>query len=192
MAPERAVQLARPYIIYRRETVKCCYTAAPCPTCWPTGKFAVAVALISLLGWGGVQGFQGMGRSNRVPRPATVIETDLPPITRRFPRPRRTGGSDVAGRLRTGGSEAGTSSRPPGPASPSSISTTTACRMCSWRARARWMRRAATPPRRAASIATWASFDSRTSRQRPDSIAAGGHKACAPATTTTIHIVTCS
>ena len=45
------------------------------------GKFAVVVAVISLLGWGGVHAFQGMGRSNRVPRPATVIDTDLPPIT---------------------------------------------------------------------------------------------------------------
>ena len=44
-------------------------------------KSAVAAVLLSLLGWGAVEGFQGMGRSNRVPRPATIIETDLPPIT---------------------------------------------------------------------------------------------------------------
>lgn len=35
----------------------------------------------ALAGWGTLDAFQGMGRGTRTPRPARVIETDLPPIT---------------------------------------------------------------------------------------------------------------
>jgi hypothetical protein len=41
---------------------------------------AVAIVLAALAGGGGADAFQGMGRTSRPPRPARVIETDLPPI----------------------------------------------------------------------------------------------------------------
>src|SRR5688572_5344907 len=79
MAPERAAFGEALYHISSRE----CQVLLQ-PDCIPTAphrqRFTVAAALLSVLGWAGVEGFQGMGRSNRVPRPATVVETDLPPI----------------------------------------------------------------------------------------------------------------
>lgn len=39
-----------------------------------------ALALVTLLGWGGIEAFQGMGSTVRTPRPVKPIETDLPPI----------------------------------------------------------------------------------------------------------------
>ena len=42
--------------------------------------WAVAIVLAALVGRAGADAFQGMGRTSRPPRPARVIETDLPPI----------------------------------------------------------------------------------------------------------------
>src|SRR4029453_10594749 len=81
MAPERAVRIGE--VLYHISS-RDCQVLLHCRALsrsLPAQHFGVAVALMSLLGWGAVEGFQGMGRSNRVPRPATVIETDLPPIT---------------------------------------------------------------------------------------------------------------
>ena len=44
----------------------------------------VALVLAALIGRGVVDAFQGMGRTTRTPRPARVIETDLPPIAVEF------------------------------------------------------------------------------------------------------------
>ena len=43
-------------------------------------RCAAAIVLAGLVGRAGADAFQGMGRTSRPPRPARVIETDLPPI----------------------------------------------------------------------------------------------------------------
>ena len=51
-----------------------------CPTVGLRAIRPTVLAVSCLISWGAIEAFQGMGRATRAPRPARVIETDLPPI----------------------------------------------------------------------------------------------------------------
>ena len=138
MAPERAVIGEALYHISSRD----CQVLLQ-PDCGPT-LLAGGIHRRGGAGLGARMGrrrrFPGNGAQQRVPRPATVVETDLPPIAVDFRDLAEQAGLTspvVSGR----DDRSSTSSKPPAPASPSSISITTVWRTCSSPARRLWMRR---------------------------------------------------